>query len=134
MLSVIFIMSSKSADALDTQTGVISFIRNELIAASTALFGHPVDVSPVGHFAEFFLLGLALANALRTLMPLSRSCVLAVVLASCYGVSDELHQIFVPGRSCDPMDWLVDTVAALCAVLLFSALLHLKRKRKKTNG
>lgn len=43
---------------------------------------------------------------------------LAVLLASLYGVSDELHQAFVPGRSADPADWLADTAGALAAVLL----------------
>lgn len=45
--------------------------------------------------------------------------VLAVACASLYGVTDELHQYFVPGRACDPADWLVDTCgAALGAMLL----------------
>lgn len=36
----------------------------------------------------------------------------AVVIASLYGASDELHQLFVPGRLCDPADWLTDTCGA----------------------
>ena len=43
---------------------------------------------------------------------------LAVLLASIYGVSDEVHQAFVPGRSADAADWLADTAGALVAVLL----------------
>jgi len=42
---------------------------------------------------------------------------LAVLLASLYGVSDEVHQAFVPGRSADAADWLADTAGALVAVL-----------------
>lgn len=45
---------------------------------------------------------------------------LAVLLASLYGVSDEIHQSFVPGRSSDMTDWLADTVGALSAVLVVS--------------
>jgi len=41
---------------------------------------------------------------------------LAVLLASLYGVSDEVHQAFVPGRSADAADWLADTAGALVAV------------------
>jgi hypothetical protein len=37
---------------------------------------------------------------------------LAFLLTSFYGVSDEIHQHFVPGRSVDPTDWLADTVGA----------------------
>lgn len=57
---LIFCMSAKTGDALDHDSGIISFLLETLRSAANALFGHPVDVSPVGHFAEFFLLGLAL--------------------------------------------------------------------------
>lgn len=36
-----------------------------------------------------------------------------VVFAGLYGLSDELHQHFVPGRSADAVDLLVDVAAAL---------------------
>jgi VanZ family protein len=38
--------------------------------------------------------------------------VAAIVLATLYGVSDEFHQLFVPGRSADPYDVLADSVGA----------------------
>ena len=42
--------------------------------------------------------------------------------ASLYGISDEIHQIFVPGRTADPIDWLVDTCgAALGAFIAYVA-------------
>lgn len=132
MLGIIFFMSSRSGEMLDTSSGIITIVRNALLAASSALFGHPVDVSPIGHFAEYFLLGAALTNALRLSLPLPKACAYAVFFASLYGVSDELHQLFVPGRSCDPADWLVDTLAALIASLIFAALFHARQKRKNS--
>lgn len=47
---------------------------------------------------------------------------LAVACASLYGVTDELHQYFVPGRACDPADWLVDTCGAVLGAMLLKAL------------
>lgn len=132
MLAFIFFMSARSGEALDTASGIITIIRNWLLAASSAIFGHPVDVSPVGHFTEFFLLGIALTNALRLSIPPARAAACATLFASLYGVTDEFHQIFVPGRSCDPMDWLVDTLAALIASIVFTALLHAHQKRKNS--
>lgn len=42
----------------------------------------------------------------------------AIVLATLYGVSDEFHQLFVPGRSADRYDVLADCVGASAAVAL----------------
>ena len=113
------------------------------VRASRRPVGHEVDVSPVGHFSEYLMLGAALCNALRFhLKPqgpagallvakpidaLSKwTPIIAAALSSLYGVTDEFHQIFTPGRSCDPMDWLVDTIAAalgaLICYLVFKAL------------
>ena len=36
-----------------------------------------------------------------------------IVFAALYAVSDELHQFFVPGRNCDILDVLADTVGAI---------------------
>lgn len=52
-----------------------------------------------------------------------------VVFASLYGVTDEVHQIFVPGRFCDPLDWLVDTAGALLGASTMAKACEGKRKR-----
>ncbi|MDR0760827.1 MAG: VanZ family protein [Treponema sp.] len=36
-----------------------------------------------------------------------------VVLASVYGVMDEIHQYFTPGRDCNVWDWVADTLGAV---------------------
>lgn len=37
----------------------------------------------------------------------------AIVATSLYGVTDEIHQMFVPNRHPDVLDWVADTVGAL---------------------
>ena len=44
--------------------------------------------------------------------------VLAWVLTSAYGASDEWHQSFVPPRQADVADWLADSIGATAAVLM----------------
>ncbi|MEE9493404.1 MAG: VanZ family protein [Gammaproteobacteria bacterium] len=44
----------------------------------------------------------------------------AVLLASMYGVFDEIHQLYVPGRYADIWDWVADTSGAILAVGLLS--------------
>lgn len=129
--ALVFLMSSRDADALDHGSGVVSLAKAWLAQRAALLVGHPVDVSPVGHLLEFCALGAALANALRWHVPRGRAAALAVAAASLYGVTDELHQLLVPGRSCDAADWLVDTVAAaLGALIVYAVLRHAERSRE----
>ncbi len=44
----------------------------------------------------------------------------AAGLAALYGVTDELHQHFVPGRSTDVLDWLADAGGATLLVAVVS--------------
>lgn len=93
-----------------------------VIFGMSSLSGSSVPEGPpaLGHFMLYAVLGalyyLALPRGTRTW-----SVVLAIGLASVYGVSDELHQSFVPGRTPDVMDWLVDTAGAALAVLAVRA-------------
>ena len=43
--------------------------------------------------------------------------VLAIVTASIYGVTDEVHQFFVPFRESSWLDWLADTAGATVGAL-----------------
>lgn len=42
----------------------------------------------------------------------------AILLATLYGVTDEFHQLFVPGRSADRYDVLADCLGASLGVAL----------------
>lgn len=54
-----------------------------------------------------------------------RSLVIAAGSASLYGIIDELHQAFIPGRDSCIFDWMADTAGALVgAALLYSVLLR----------
>lgn len=70
------------------------------------------------HAVEYGILCALLLRALRNYeLGLSgrNVIILAVVLSVLYGVSDEIHQFFVPGRSCSVFDLLADFVGAAIA-------------------
>ena len=122
-------MSAHTGDSLNEGTGIISAIFQALADWQTRVLGEGVDlVSSVAHFLEYALLGLLLVNALRFYTPPVRACVLAVLFASLYGVTDEIHQWFVPDRFTDPVDWLVDTCGAVLGVFVFSRVADWRRK------
>jgi len=46
-----------------------------------------------------------------------QAVVLAIVTASVFGLTDEVHQLFVPFRESSWLDWLADTVGAVIGAL-----------------
>lgn len=68
-----------------------------------------------GHFLVYGLLGTLVCRTGRGW----RAGLLGLAVASLYGVSDEWHQSFVPGRSSDVMDWVADTSGAALAIGLY---------------
>lgn len=82
----------------------------------------PGHFSSLGHFALYAVLaGLYLLALPEGTPGALRWAGVAVLMASVYGVTDEFHQSFVPGRMPDVVDWLVDTAGALTAVALMTA-------------
>ena len=81
----------------------------------TGLGNWDLVLRKLAHVAEYGVLG---ALALRALS----SAPAAVLLASAYAVTDEVHQAFVSGRHGSPLDWLVDTAGALLGVALATRL------------
>ncbi|MBA3231554.1 MAG: VanZ family protein [Acidobacteria bacterium] len=55
-----------------------------------------------------------------------RRAVLAVAISILYGMSDEWHQSFVPGRTADWADVLADAVGAALGVTLVGAVIALR--------
>jgi VanZ family protein len=49
---------------------------------------------------------------------------LVICIASLYGVTDEVHQRFVPGRICNAWDWVADTVGAAIGAALYVKFLN----------
>jgi VanZ family protein len=50
----------------------------------------------------------------------------AILLASLYGVSDEVHQAFVPFRDANWLDWVADTIGAAIGVTAMHRMLSLR--------
>jgi len=80
------------------------------------------------HAVTYFILGILVwRSAGHWVKPPIILALLSVILGSLYGVSDEWHQSFVPGRSATVADWLADTVGVSLAVL---SLYKLRKHRK----
>jgi VanZ family protein len=84
------------------------------------------DVSDkVLHAVEYAVLGGLCYRALRwgaSGQVASHALLLAIVMASLYGVTDEAHQFFVPFRESSWQDWLADTIGATIGALSWRSI------------
>ena len=46
----------------------------------------------------------------------------SILFAACYGISDEMHQYFVPARSADWLDAAADVAGAIAGVMIYRRL------------
>lgn len=83
------------------------------------------------HFLEYWILGILVARAIEEgrFFTANRSKIFGVLLISfLYGLSDEFHQWFVPGRSATVGDVVADTLGGW-----FGGLTFFKRSMRDWN-
>jgi VanZ family protein len=71
--------------------------------------------------AALLYLSLFLQGKYQKLKKYSSSFTLLIV--GTYAALDELHQLFIPGRDCDFLDWMADFTGALAGVLIIVVIL-----------
>jgi VanZ family protein len=77
------------------------------------------------HFLAYAVMGILFFRAYRTLRIKNNYNLLLLISmlsAILYGVSDELHQQFVPWRQADLMDAFADALGSVFGVFLYATL------------
>jgi len=82
-----------------------------------------VAVDKIAHTCEYAVLGALFCRAfwLQESFRIWAAILAAIVFGTMYGGSDEIHQVFVPGRSCDALDLLADLCGAAIGAVCFVA-------------
>ena len=123
-MSFIFIMSSYDSNESSQQSGlIVGIITNIFNISNTDILSH--IIRKLAHFTEYLILGILVIN-MFTKNNAKKSCLLSILLCIIYATSDEIHQIFTPGRACQIKDILIDSVGSITGVYLFKLL----KKRK----
>jgi len=83
------------------------------------------------HFLEFAGLAVLLGRAFRGEGIARRHAFLAAVcIASLYAASDEMHQIWVPGRDAGVRDWFAGSLGAIGGAGLYVAAVGFAGRRR----
>jgi len=91
-------------------------------------------VRKTAHFSIYALLSLLLLLAFLQLFTFYKASFSAFLCSALYAISDEIHQSFIPGRSCELRDVCIDSLGALtalCFVILIYRFICRYRKRHK---
>lgn len=121
---LIFLMSSFNAtDSANQSNFIVNIIANIFNINNIILLS--LIIRKLAHFTEYLILGILVIN-MFTKNNAKKSCLLSILLCIIYATSDEIHQIFTPGRACQIKDILIDSVGSITGVYLFKLL----KKRK----
>ena len=110
----------------------------DVIARRTSGLQDPVEIQrlkDIVHVIEYGVLAALVARAVtKTSYRLSvRQAALSVILTAGYGVTDELHQYFVPNRYPDVYDIFRNTVGALVGITGISVIKRWQDKHERTS-
>jgi VanZ family protein len=117
-MGVIFYLSSRTGESL-----------NSLLPLFHLLFPQMQSFN-WGHFFAYFFLSCTYYWGFLPRASGWKIKVLVVLLCGLYGISDEYHQSFVPGRTPDGMDIRNDMIGAALAMLFVSIPAVRKRLEK----
>jgi VanZ family protein len=92
-MAVIFFLSAQPS--LDSGLGAVDLVGRKLV-----------------HFASYGLLCFLWWRGFATVTGSGRAAFAALLVATAYAVTDEVHQSFVEGRSGTVLDWAIDTAGA----------------------
>ena len=118
-----------------------------LISYMTLIFylsGQPADVSAgieifdipriIMHFGEYGILGLLMNLVVTQISSKNpKSILYSTVFCSLYGVTDEVHQYYVPTRCFDIYDIIADAIGGVAGAV-FSVILLAMLKVEKTGS
>ena len=80
----------------------------------------------IQHFGAFFvlaiLLNLALIYQRKSYFLFKNAIISTIIITMSYGAIDEIHQLFISGRSADIRDWLADSSGVIIGILLLNVL------------
>lgn len=113
---LIFLMSSFDATESTNQSNfIVNIITNIFKIENIELLSF--IIRKLAHFTEYLILGLLVAN-MFTKNNINNLYLISIILCIIYATSDEIHQLFVPGRACQLRDILIDSIGSITGVYL----------------
>ena len=117
---VIFVMSNQPAKISDSQSIGLLNLLSRIGINVNGIFGELANfiVRKCAHFLEYMILALLVLNVLKLYFNMKQVIIITIVFVFLYACSDEIHQLFVPGREGAIRDVIIDTCGGITLVLI----------------
>lgn len=141
---IIFLFSSQNSDeSSDTSEKItqivvkacipdyneISTIKKKEIISTIHIF-----IRKAAHFSIFGLLGFLVSCSFGKRRLISKKTLHSVIICFAYACSDEIHQSFIPGRSCQFTDVLIDLSGSICGIFFSIFCIYLINRIQNKNS
>lgn len=116
----IFVMSSFDATSSSNQSNfIVDIITSIINIKDIGLLS--LIIRKLAHFTEYFILGILVINMFNR-DNISNKYLISIILCIIYACTDEIHQFFVPGRSCQVTDVIIDSMGSIMGVYLYKLI------------
>lgn len=78
----------------------------------------------LAYFGLSFLLYLTLLFQKKSVMLKKYAMLFTILIVLFYGVLDEVHQLLIPGRSCELLDFLADMLGGVLGIVVIKILIY----------
>lgn len=134
-MGVIFYFSAQVSEASSQLSSGVTQIIVDVIHTINPNLEIDLDtfrfiIRKLAHFTEYFILALFVMNALRSSGICRSSFLIALIICVLYAISDEFHQMFVPGRGPSVRDVFIDSLGAFVGIVCFYFLAKANLKKR----
>lgn len=141
---LIFSFSARNADISEKDSGRVGRLVGECFVpgfqnwseARQNQFVEAVDfpVRKTAHATEYAILGmLVFGTVYDEKMDRGHNFLLPWIYGTCYAATDEFHQLFVPGRSGQIRDVLIDSSGVLAGLLMIHFVMWIQKCKRHKN-
>ena len=131
---MIFGFSSQNGEESGNLSGKIAkFVIEQLPIKKTEETRKRIEgiIRKIAHFSIYALVGFLLMSFVSTYdLKENKRIGISLLIGILYATTDEIHQKFVPGRSCQITDVMIDSSGVLLGILLLLTLFEIHKKIK----
>lgn len=139
IMVIIFLFSTETGELSNDRSGSLKEALLSLLdPILPELLYNFIDehIRQLAHFALYFALGVTVSLSVRSGFYIWNSTakpilpyLIALIICIIYAAFDELHQYFVPGRSCRIIDVGIDSLGAFISIGLHFIITLIHKKR-----